>query len=282
MSKGFLIFAYNTEDTNYVEQAYALALSIKISQQTITSVSIVTNDPVPKKYQKVFDHIIPIPWDNNEISRYAGEHRWKLYHVTPYDETIVLDSDMLVLEDINSWWDYCRNFDLKFCSRIKNYKLETVVDTVHRKAFVSNKLTNPYFALHYFKKSQRAHEFYKTLEFVCKNWEWSYDLYAKDNWQNVLSMDLATAIAIEITGFYESTVDDCSPLDFVHMKPGIQGWPVPTESWQDVVSYVLNSKGELVVSNIKQSKLFHYVEDSFLSNKVKQRLEEIAYGKKEK
>ena len=280
MSKGFLIFAYNTSDTNYVEQAYALALSIKISQKKIRSVSIVTNDPIPKKYQSVFDKIISIPWITDaDTTRYAGEHRWKLFHLTPYDETLVLDSDMLLLEDVTEWWNYCGNFDIKFCSRIKNYKLESVIDTVHRKTFIANKLTNPYFALHYFKKSQPALEFYKTLEFVCKNWEWCYDLCAKDNWQNVLSMDLATAISVEITGAYESVNDVCSPLEFIHMKPAIQGWPKPPESWQDAVSHVLNANGEMVVSNIKQSKLFHYVEKNFLTKKIISRLEELSNEK---
>lgn len=276
MSKGYLIFAHNTE-VNYVEQAYALALSIKASQRTIKSVSLVTNDPVPKKYQSVFDTIIPIPWvEEIEITRYAGEHRWKLFHVTPYDETIVLDSDMLVLEDITSWWDYCSNYDLKFCSQIKNYKLEKIEDTVHRKAFTSNNLTNPYFALHYFKKSDSALAFYKTLEFVCNNWEWCYDLFAKDNWQNCLSMDLASAIAIEITGLYDAVIDSCSPLEFVHMKPAIQGWPLAAASWQDAVPCVLNTKGELVVGNIKQSRIFHYVDKEFLSKKIIKRLQELA------
>lgn len=279
MSKGFLIFACNTDSTDYVEQACALALSIKFSQQSYSSVSLVTNDSVPEKYHSVFDQIIPIPWvSTSNITRYAGEHRWKLFHVSPYDETIVLDSDMLLLEDITEWWNYCEHFDLKFCSRIKNYKLETVTDTVYRKAFISNQLTNPYFALHYFKKTQSAFEFYKVLEFVCNNWEWCYDLFAKDNWQDWLSMDLATAIAVEISGNYECVVDECSPLEFVHMKSGIQGWPKASESWQDAIAYVLNTKGQLVVGNIEQSKLFHYVEDTFLTNKIKSRLEELVHG----
>ena len=54
MSKGFLLFAQNTNSVNYVTQAYALALSIKFSQHEIKNVSLVTNDKVPKKYQKVF------------------------------------------------------------------------------------------------------------------------------------------------------------------------------------------------------------------------------------
>lgn len=280
MSRGFLIFAHNSNGIDYVEQAYALALSIKHSQTAVNSVTLVTNDNVLKKYQKVFDHIISIPWtDDREVTRFAGEHRWKLFHVTPYDETIVLDSDMLLLEDISEWWSYCSNYNLKFCSQIKNYKLENIVDQLHRKTFISNKLTSPYFALHYFKKSQQAFEFYKVLEFVCNNWEGCYDIFAKDEWQNWLSMDLATAVAIEITGFHECVTDTCSPLNFIHMKPAIQGWPVPAASWQDAIPYVLNSKGELVVGNIKQSKLFHYVEKNFLSRSIKEKLEELVNAK---
>lgn len=279
MSKGFLIYAENTSDINYVQQAYALALSIQYTQSTYKKVTLVTNDIVPKKYQKVFDNIVPIPWaDSNVSTRYAGEHRWKLYHVTPYDETIVLDSDMLMLEDIASWWEYCSHYDVTYCSTIKNHKLEKVVDTIHRQVFISNNLPSPYCALHYFKKTDSAHEFYKVLEFVCNNWGGCYDRYAPNNRQDYLSMDLATAIAIELFGSELPMVNACSPLEFVHMKSFIQGWLLPTTSWQDSVSYVLNTRGELIVSNIKQSKLFHYTEKNFISKKMIQRLEELANG----
>jgi hypothetical protein len=278
VSKGFLVFAQNTDDVDYVKQAYALALSIKYSQKEITSISLVTNSDVPKKYKKAFDQIIPIPWfDDGSDSPFKANHRWKLYHASPYEETIVLDSDMLVLEDITAWWDYCSNFDIKFCNRILNYKLETIQDTYHRKTFIANSLPNPYCALHYFKKRPTAHEFYKVLEFVCNNWEWCYNLYAPVEYQNWLSMDLAVAIAIEITGHYD-VLDVHSPLEFTHMKTPIQGWlPIPI-SWQDTVPWVLNAKGELVVGNIRQGAVFHYVEKNFATKKILSKLERLANG----
>lgn len=274
MSKGFILFAQNTEKTDYVKQAYALALSIKYSQTSVNSVSLVTNSDVPKKYRKVFDQIIPIPWYTEaDTSLLAAEHRWKLYHVTPYDETIVLDTDMLLLEDIAEWWHYCRNYDVKFCSRIKNHKLDTVVDRTHRKAFEGNKLTNPYYALHYFKKNDKALEFYRVLEFVCNNWEWCWTTFAPDFYQNWLSMDLAVAVAIEITGEYNYTVDSCSPLEFIHMKIPLQDWPASADRWQDTIPWVLNNQGDLIVSNIKQTKLFHYVEKDFVTASILNQLE---------
>ena len=280
MSKGFLIFAQNTDSVDYIEQAYALALSIKFSQTSIKAVSLVTSDNVPEKYKSVFDKIIPIPWmTDSVVTRYATEHRWKLYHATPYDETIVLDADMLLVEDITTWWDYCGNYDLKFCSRIKNYKLEIVKDTFHRKTFIANQLSEPYIALHYFKKSNSAYEFYKTLEFVCNNWEWCWDNFAPNEYQKTCSLDLATAVAIEILMCHDTVFDKYSPLEFIHMKPHLQGWDYTSECWQDTLTSVLNTKGDLVVGNIKQSKLFHYIEKDFVTPKLINRLEEISNGK---
>jgi hypothetical protein len=276
VSKGFLIFAKNT-NVDYVEQACALALSIKYSQ-TINSVSLVTDDAVPGKYSKFFDNIIPIPFNTDTTSTLATEHRWKLFHASPYNETIVLDADMLLLEDIKTWWDYCANYDLKFCNRIKNYKLETVVDTVHRKTFIANKLTSPYFALHYFKKTNTALEFYKLLEFICNNWEWCWGKFAPEEYQNWPSMDLASAIAIEMMMCQDTVFDQSSPLEFIHMKSPLQGWTVYPEKWTDSVSCVLNSKGDLVVNNIKQGKIFHYVEKDFVTPKLLERLEGLANG----
>ena len=279
MSKGFLLFAQNTSDTNYIDQAYALACSIKISQYQYKSVSVVTNDVIPENYKSVFDNIIEIPYgDHSNGSKFRAENRWKLYHASPYHETIVLDTDMLLLEDISVWWDYCNKYDLKFCNRIKNHKLETVVDTVYRKAFTENNLTSPYCALHYFKKSEFAHDFYKVLEFVCNNWEWCWDKFAPKNYQSWLSMDLALAVTIDIMGVEDQVLDVNNPMELIHMKPLLQGWNSTPETWQDSVTY--NFTGDnLTVSNIRQHKLFHYVEKDFLSPKILKTLTELIHGK---
>ena len=277
MSKGFLVFAQNTDTVDYVRQAYALALSIKFSQPEINSVSIVTNSPVSDEYKKVFDQVIPIPWfDETVDSALKAEHRWKLYHASPYTETIVLDADMLMLADIGIWWEYCSNYDIKFCNRICNYKKDIIVqDTYHRKTFISNNLNNPYYALHYFKQSDYAHDFYKVLEFVINNWEYCRGTFAPLDPQEWVSMDLAVALASKIYGIED---DASSPLEFIHMKPAIQGWASTPISWRNFVNYVLNKKGEFVVGNIKQEKLFHYIDKNFVDDKLINRLEELANG----
>ena len=63
------------------------------------------------------------------------------------------------------------------------------------------------------------------------------------------------------------------------MRPHLQGWNPLPESWRDTVPFFHTSKGDLIVGNIKQSKLFHYIEKDFISNKILSDLEGAAYGK---
>jgi hypothetical protein len=91
-------------------------------------------------------------------------------------------------------------------------------------------------------------------------------------------MDVACAVAIELAGV-QDIIDTNSPLQFTHMKSPIQGWTVNPESWQDMVPHYLTSKGKLVVGNIDQGKLFHYVEKNFVTNTLILDLEALANGK---
>ena len=137
-------------------------------------------------------------------------------------------------------------------------------------------MPSPYVAVHYFKKSEKAYEFYKVLEFVINNWEWCWTKFASEEYQNWLSMDLAVAIAIEITGLQEEVLDTVGPLEFVHMKAPLQGWKTGASAWTNQVCYNLNR--ELTVGNIRQHKIFHYVEKEFLTPSVLKTLEGLANG----
>lgn len=276
MSKGFLILASNTTSVNYVEQAYALAVSIKRTQKEVTSVSIVTNDILPESYASVFDYIIPLD-QGTENTRFAVNGRWRLFHVTPYDETIVLDSDMIMLTDVSYWWKYCERFELLFCSKIKNYLGDTVTDTVYRKTFIENNLPNPYFGLHYFKKRDISLAFYKQLKFIVKNWTECCNRFAPESKQSIPSMDLASAIAIKTLAIEDEVFDNLSPLVFTHMKPAIQNWGLNSQPWPDLTTPHINNNGDFLVSNIKQTGLFHYVEKDFLTPPLIMQIEELLH-----
>jgi hypothetical protein len=274
MTQGHLIFAQNS-DVDYVTQAYALALTIK-KHNKVNSVCLVTNDSVPSKYAAVFDHIVEIPWgDNAEFSSWKIENRWKLIYASPYDETMVYDSDMLLLESNDAWWDYFKHKDIVLTNHVVDYKGNLINDTIFRKMFIDNDLPNVYFGFHYFKKTQRAFEFYKGLELVVKNWQEVYAKVAPVSTQKFCSMDVSSAIVVKLLDAFDEFTLPLSSVTFVHMKKDLQGWSSPSSSWQhSLISHVANN-GQISLSNYIQTGLFHYTEDDFLTDSILQILENI-------
>ena len=137
-------------DFDYVRQACLAAMSIRATNSN-SKICLITNDPVPARHKQLFDDIIEIPWgDHAENEDWKISNRWKIYHAIPYDETVVIDTDMLVLQDISSWFDFLRNYDLFYTSKVLTYRGELVADNYYRKAFNKFNLPNLYSGFHYF------------------------------------------------------------------------------------------------------------------------------------
>jgi hypothetical protein len=273
MSKGFLIFSQDTSEKSFSKCAYALALSIKINCPD-ANVSLVTNVVPPDSFKHIYDKIIDIPWnDNREITAFAAEHRWKMYYCTPYEETIVLDADMLVLDDISFYWDFFKNYNVYYTSNVLDYRGNVIEDKIYRKCFISNHLPNFYSALHYFKKSNEAKEFYDLVQLITNNWELFYGKFVSLNYPKLPSMDVTASLAAKILDKEKSFTLKDSPVTFVHMKPLLQGWEVPPTTWTERVGSYFNDNCELKIGNFKQSGIFHYTEKNFLTDRIVQILE---------
>jgi len=105
MSKGYLAIVQNSKH-DYLRMAYALALSIASSQKSVRKMSIAIdkNVIIPDKYKAIFDNIIDIPFnDDAELEEWKVHNKWKYYHMTPYDHTVILDADMLFTSDVGHW-----------------------------------------------------------------------------------------------------------------------------------------------------------------------------------
>ena len=275
MSKGYCIFAQNNSSTDYVRQAYALAVSIHQFNED-HKVSIITNDQVPEEYHWAFDNIIPIPWtDQAEKSDWKIENRWKVFHVTPYTETIVMDADMLVLENLDHWWAELSKRDLFFVSRVKNFRNEFANSRYYRKVFDSNNLPNLYAGLYYFKKNKKTQRFFSLLELVITNWELFYGKFAGINYQKWPSIDVSCAIACKLMGNESEITDPNSFISFTHMKLHMQGWQQVPEKWTSSIGQYVTQDGDLLLGNYKQSGILHYVEDDFLTDKILKEIETL-------
>ena len=275
MSNGFCLLAQNNSEVDYIKQAYALAVSIHKFNKG-QNVSLITNDEVPEEYKHVFDKIIDIPWtDQAEHTDWKNENRWKVYHASPYEHTIVMDVDMLILHDITHWWKELKKRNLFFVSNVKNYRNENVTTRYYRKTWDENNLPNLYSAFYYFKKSDEAHEFFKLLEIIMINWELFYGRFAGNYYQKWCSMDLSCSIASKILDNTLNITDPTSFITFTHMKPHCQNWHEVPSKWTTVLGGYFTKDKTMMVGNFLQRNILHYVEPEFLTDRLISRLESV-------
>ena len=272
MSKGYLIFAQNNKTDDYVRMAYALALSIKVSQNNVNAVSLVTDivDAVPNHYKDIFDNVIAVPWsDHSYFSSWKIENRWKLYSISPYDETVILDADMLFMSSIDNWWEYLSNsHDMCFVTKSMTYRGDVADDSYYRKTFIDNNLPNVYSAFFYFKKSDKISNYWNTVKMITLNWKTFFQKFLSQNVPNRLSMDVVFALAAKIHGINDDITSSFGYPTIIHMKPYAQGWKAPEDSWINLVGSYMNSQGILKIGNYQQSGIFHYTEKEFLTDHI--------------
>lgn len=265
MSKGIVVFAQNNETDNYVDQACLLAMSLKVHNNI--PISLITNDDVPSEYTSLFDKIIPIPFgDAAKNTEWKIENRWKIYYCSPYKETIVMDTDMLVLQNIDVWWKILSKYELFFTSNVLNYRGQFADTSYYRKTFIDNDLPNLFSGLHYFKKCEFAQEFYHWLEFVMNNWEAFYEQHLIElSRPKHMSIDVCAAITAKILDCKEKITNNIVKFpSFTHMKSHCQGWNTVQPSWQDQMGVYIGKDGSLKIGNYAQTGILHYTEKDFL------------------
>lgn len=279
MSKGFFTIA---QGDLYVRAAYALALSLKVSQSgpSNLSIGITPGYEIPEHYKAVFDKIIEIPWkDHAADSDWKRENEWKSIYMSPYDETIKLDADMLFTNDISHWWETLSHSDGVFATQTMTYRNALAQGDFYRKTFTDNKLPNVYTAFFYFKKTERVFELFQLAEIIFNNWERYYNefLEAKSRPPKV-SADVVFALAAKIVNFEEANARPHLNIPtFVHMKTRLQGWEdAVEENWMELVPTYFTPDCVCKIGNYIQTYPLHYYQKHFLTDEMIQFLEKKA------
>jgi hypothetical protein len=270
--RGFFTFAQNgTHD--YVRMAYALALSLKATQTEVPylSIGITPGQIVLEKYKWAFDEIIEIPWgDAAATSGWKLENEWKAYHMTPYEETIKLDTDMLFLQNVDLWWDTLSKQDVCAATTALTYRGDVVTSDYYRKTFTTNKLPGVYTAFMYFKHSDLAKELFDMVETIYHNWEHFRFEFMNEPRPEVLSTDVIFALAIRLIG----REDECTAVghypNFTHMKTQLQNWEgqLVSEDWTKHIGVYFTDDLELKIGRYRQLAPLHYHVKSFLTDEM--------------
>ena len=114
MSKGIVLFALNNERVDYFDLATFCALQAK--KHLKLPVTIVTDRNTydrKQEYFDVYDKVIPIDINykhksekrfqngfyDSVLVNYRNNARYQIYDLTPYDQTLVIDVDIIVGND---------------------------------------------------------------------------------------------------------------------------------------------------------------------------------------
>lgn len=280
MSKGYITLAQNNNDWNYLDQAYALGLSIKATQSNINKLTVAvdkrTHAELKGKHARVFDNVVLLPWEDEALeAEWKVNNKWKVYYCTPYDETVLLDSDMIFPTDVSHWWPILAQKDFWATTKPKTFRGDTITSTLYRTTFAENDLPNIYNAFMYFKKSEVSSEIFKLAEIIFQNWQRFYHLYLPNSKPKHVSGDVVFALAIKLLGYeHLATRENIDSVPtFVHMKGELQGVNTLLNNWQDQIPSYLGESSSLIVGNFKQEYPFHYAEKNWLSTDIIEQLE---------
>ena len=264
LNKGFVIVAVkNTSGVDYLRHAAALAASIKKNCK-INDVCLITNYRIPQRWQGLFDHVVRI---DSQPSEWTQDILSRIYDLSPFHETIHIESDCLVLSNIDHWWAGCQHHDVLFTTKVKTVRGDISAQS-YRKHFERSDLPLIYSGLYYFRKSALARSIHFTMSWVVTNWADIRNTVFDPNLNFRMGNDEVAAVALALSNIDELkyTNPDLPYPSMCHMKSKINSWPELdlTKS----LGVFLDSDFNLYVNNYLQQGIWHYQQKEFLTDEI--------------
>lgn len=264
--QGFLTIAQNTSDVDYLRLAYLQAINIKNTQKTNRTAVIVDSATFTQTQtpacQSAFDYILLLDQDDALSENWKLSNEWQVFWLTPFKETIKVESDLLFTRSIDHWWSALRNREIVLSHGCKDYQGQTSSVRKYRRVFDSNTLPDIYNGLMYFRYSSNANKFFTIAKGLFKHWETVRDTCLVDCRDKNPTTDVVYALAANLIGRENCTIPTLDFFNFVHMKPAIQGWS-DAQSWLDHV-IIEHDDSMIRVNNLNQYYPFHYQDKRFL------------------
>lgn len=268
--QGFVTFAINSTETDYLELAYLQCLNVKATQRHNSYAVLVdteTMKQVTDQHRAVFDYVVEldnVTSENKDGSVYAWSKEPDIFRKTPFKETIKLEADLLFTRSIDHWWSAFRLRNVCLSTGALNYKWIKSDVRRYREMFDANQLPDVYNGLMYFRYSQEAATFFNTAAMIFHYWhEISKELKQCEEHP---STDTVYAIAAKILGEELVTMPSMDFINFVHMKSGFNGWS-DARSWMDTVMH--ERDGDVIrINNLNQLNPVHYYDKTYATQEL--------------
>ena len=222
MTRGVLLFAHNNSQIDYIKQAQFCANRIK--KYLNLPVCLVTDsldylDMHYTDYHNYFDEIIEVERETTTQKKkfrdglysersleWRNHSRADCYDLTPFTETIVMDTDLIISNNVLL---ECFNSNQDFLIANNSKDIKTTRYTYEFKR-ISDRSIDMYWAtLFYFRKTEHTKTLFDLIKHVKENWNF-YRLTYKIT-ERKFRNDFAFSIAIHILNGFRKT-----------------NWPLPT------------------------------------------------------
>lgn len=228
MKKGALIFAHNNREVDYALMALIsgglVKKNLKIPVTLVSDESTIAwmkESGIFEKSLEVFESILTVEKPSYENKRklydgvdydlmvpFANSNRTSAWDLTPYDKTLLIDSDYLIFSDrLNEYWDID---DVLISSSMNDI-------TDHRKVgyldqYVSETGVHLYWATAVmFSKNEQSKAFFDMVSYVKENYSYYGDLFrfSTSQYRNDISFSVAKHI---LSGFETSLATSLPPI----------------------------------------------------------------------
>jgi hypothetical protein len=218
MSKGLLVFAYNNRSVDYVKQAAFLAKRAK--EYLGLPLSIVTdNVDYAETWKELFDNIIYCKssaitaktYNDGTMAKqklvFRNDTRPHAYDLTPYEQTILLDSDYIIADET---FKHCFDGPNDFMIYKDAYDLAGFRDYSEFKRISDVGIDFYWATCVYFKKCKTNEIFFNLVKHVQTYWTHYRQIYRLET--PVYRNDHIFSIAIHImNGFKQGTFANKMP-----------------------------------------------------------------------
>jgi hypothetical protein len=266
--QGFMTIAQNTAEVDYLQLAYVQAMSIKLTMPgSLYAVAVDkhTLAQVTEQHRKVFDYVVTIDNDLAENETWKLSNEWQAFYLTPFKETIKLESDIVFTRSIAHWWTAFRLKNVVLSTGCRDYQQELSTSREYRKLFDDNELPDTYSGLMYFRYTREATQFFRLAEQIFKNWAYLRDNVLLNCRDDNPTTDVVYALTAKLLGVEDCTLPSLDFINFVHMKPAINLWT--STPWPELV--VCETDLPMIrIANTNQYHPVHYHEKSWVSDEL--------------
>jgi hypothetical protein len=220
---------------------------------------------ITDEQRRVFDYIIVLENDLAADSQWKLANEWQVFNLTPFKETVKLESDLLFTRSIDHWWNAFRLKNIVLSSGCKDYRGNISKVRSYRQFFDDNGLPDVYNGLMYFRYSQESFQFFETAKQVYQNWQTISDTALKNSREKTPSTDVLYAITASLVGAEICTLPTADFINFVHMKPDIN--QLPDAPWYE--SVISERDGDMIrVNNLNQYYPVHYFYKDYITEEI--------------